>query len=83
MADFQAHVPISAVSNPILLWLFAHGWEQPSWGHLPVNQVALGLILQDLGSRVADRASREQIQAIAGKIVAHNAQAVLHETSGG
>ena len=48
MAEFLTHLPIATVTNPILLWLFKHGWEDPGWGHLPINQVALGLVLHDL-----------------------------------
>lgn len=44
MPDFTAHLPLAAVTNPILLWLFKHGWEDPDWGCLPVNQVAIGLV---------------------------------------
>jgi len=77
MDNIQVQLPILTVTNPILLWLFKHGWEDPSWGHIPINQVALGLALHDLSSRLSDRALREQVQAIAQKVVAENAQHVL------
>lgn len=76
MPDFTVHFPVSVVTNPILLWLFKHGWEDPSWGHTPVNQAVLGLALHDLSARVADRALQEQIQTIAQKMVADNAQKI-------
>jgi len=76
MTDFIAHLPIAAVTNPILLWLFKHGWEDPDWGQMPINQVALGLVLHDLGNRLADRALQEQVKAIAQKVVAENAQRI-------
>ena len=68
MTDFNFHLPTLVVTNPILLWLFKHGWEDPGWGHMPSNQIALGLILHDLGNKVADRDLQEQVQAIAQKI---------------
>jgi hypothetical protein len=74
MADFIAQLPIDTVRNPILLWLFKHGWEDPSWGQMPINQVALGLVLHDVASKLADKALQEQVQAIAEKVVAKNAQ---------
>ena len=77
MSEFVAHLPIATVTNPILLWLFKHGWEDPSWGHMPINQAALGLVLHDLSAKVADRALQEQIQAIAQKMVAENAQRIV------
>ena len=74
MTDFIAHLPIDTVRNPILLWLFKHGWEDPGWGQMPINQVALGLVLHDVASKLADKALQEQVQAIAEKVVAKNAQ---------
>ena len=31
MNPFQLSTPILTVTNPILLWLFRHGWEDPEW----------------------------------------------------
>lgn len=77
MTDFIAHLPTASVTNPILLWLFKHGWEDPEWGRMPLNQVTLGLALHDLGAKIADRDLSAQIQAIAQKVVAENAQRVV------
>lgn len=74
MSGLTTHLPLSTVTNPILLWLFKHGWEDPSWGHLPINQVALGLVLHDISEKLADRNLQEQVQAIARKVVAENTQ---------
>ena len=73
MSDFT-RLPVEVVTNPILLWLFKRGWEDPSWGHLAINQVALGLMLHDLSTKLADHALQEQVQAIARKVVAENGQ---------
>ncbi len=77
MTDLITKIPFASVTNPILLWLFKHGWEDPNWGHLPVNQVALGLILHDLGNKLADRALQEQVQEIAQKVITENARSVV------
>lgn len=79
MTDLTAKIAFSAVTNPILLWLFKHGWEDPNWGNLPVNQVALGLILHDLGSKLADPALQEQVQEIAQKVITENAKSVINK----
>lgn len=77
MADFTANIPVASVTNPILLWLFKHGWEDPSWGHIPTNQVALGLALHELSSRLANPELKDQLQHIAQKVVADNSQRAL------
>jgi hypothetical protein len=41
---------------------------------MPINQVALGLVLHDVATKLADKALQEQVQAIAEKVVAKNAQ---------
>lgn len=77
MSEILTKLPTATITNPILLWLFKNGWEDPSWGQLPVNQVALGLILHDLGNKLADRNLQEQIHEIAQKIVVDNARSVV------
>jgi hypothetical protein len=76
MTDFIVKLPVATVTNPILLWLFKQGWEDPGWGHLPVNQVALGLILHDLSNKLADRDLQEQAQELAQKVIIGNACSV-------
>lgn len=77
MAEFDIKIPLAAVINPVLLWLFRHGWEDPGWSAQPVNQVALGLAIHDLGSKIADHSIQEQVQALAQKVVATNAQRIV------
>lgn len=74
MTDFTFNVPALAVTNPIWLWLFKHGWEDPSWGRLPINQAALGLALHGLAERVADRRLQGELVKIAQTIVSQNAR---------
>jgi len=81
MADLIAKLPIASVTNPILLWLFKHGWEDPNWSHLPVNQVALGLVLHDLSNKLADRVLQEQVQELAQKVIIENARSVAKQGS--
>jgi len=77
MPDSVTHIPVEMITNPILLWLFKHGWEDPEWGHMSINQAALGLALHDLGAKLADKDLREQVQTIAQQVVTRNAQHVV------
>lgn len=74
MTDFNFNVPALAVTNPIWLWLFKHGWEDPSWGRLPINQVALGLALHGIAERVADRRLQGELVKIAQTMVTQHAR---------
>ena len=81
MNDILANLPGVTVTNPIFLWLFKQGWEDPGWGNLPVNQIALGLILHDLSNKLADRTLQNQLQEIAEQVISKNAtKAVLPNT---
>jgi rhamnogalacturonyl hydrolase YesR len=76
MTDFISKLPVSTVTNPVLHWLFKHEWQDPGWAHRPVNQIALGLVLNDLSNKLADRALQEQAQALAQKVIAENVRSV-------
>ena len=67
-------LPALRVTNPILLWLFAHGWEDPDWGQSPIGQVAISAALQELAKSVADRNVSSQIQKLAVQHAAKVAQ---------
>jgi hypothetical protein len=73
-------VPIATVTNPILLWLFRHGWEDPGWGQSPMDRLTIALAIHDLAAKVADRDARKQIQSVAARAVAKAAQAVVKES---
>jgi hypothetical protein len=74
MADFAVNLPIATVTNPILLWLFKKGWEDPEWGRRSINQAALGFILQDVSEKLADRGLKKDLQALARKVIVENTQ---------
>lgn len=76
MTDLITELPVSNVTNPVLHWLFKHEWGYPGWGHRPINQVALGLALNDLGKKLADRTLQEEVQALAQKIIVENVRSV-------
>ncbi len=59
--------------NPVLLWLFRHGWEEPGWGRSPAGQVATALIIHELAGRITDDEMSRELKAVAGKIMESNA----------
>jgi hypothetical protein len=72
--------PQIRVTNPLLLALFAHGWEEiiPPTG--PLNQVTLGLAIHELASNVSDESARKAIRSAAAAVVAKNAKSVAAES---
>jgi len=60
-------------NNPVLLWLFKHGWEDPDWGQSPVGQVVTALVIHELADRIIDSELNKEIKTIAGKIIEFNA----------
>ena len=70
-------LPIATVTNPVLLWLFRHGWEDPDWGHSTMDQLTIALAVHDLAGKMADVDARKQIQNLAAKTVAKVAQEIV------
>lgn len=67
------NVPAKVVTNPILLWLFRHGWEDPTWGSTPVGRIAIASAIHELAGALGGSMGKE-IQAIAGKSIAESAK---------
>jgi hypothetical protein len=57
--------PILQVTNPIWLWFFSHGWEDPGWGQSDAGQVAISTAIHEIASQIADEETRKQIQRAA------------------
>jgi hypothetical protein len=70
----MSKAPILTVTNPILLWLFQHGWEDPGWGHSHIGQVAIASAIHELANQIADVEARKQIQAVTAKSIAHSGE---------
>lgn len=77
MAASDVKLPSSTVANPILLWLIQNGWEEPGWGRMPINQVVIGLMLNDIGDKLTDPALKEQVRHIAQTVVGANASRLV------
>ncbi len=74
MNPMQYNLPILTVTNPILLWLYRHGWEDPDWGRTPVGQVAIATAIYDMASQLDNGELRGQIQQGAAKAIAGAAE---------
>ncbi|HEV2424609.1 MAG TPA: hypothetical protein VGZ29_07265 [Terriglobia bacterium] len=77
MGNFQFKVPELVVTNPILLWLFNHGWEDPEWGKSEANQLTLALAINQLAARFTDAGTRAAIQGATAKAVAGLSQKIV------
>jgi len=66
---------VLTVRNPILLWLFAHGWEEPGWG-TTLSQIALASGIHELASKISDNSARERIQSIASSVIIDKASSL-------
>jgi len=62
-----------AVTNPIMLWLFAHGWEDPEWGKTTEAQISVGLAIRELAKQVDDHGLAGEIEKLAAKHIANSA----------
>ena len=69
MNSLQYNLPILTVTNPLLLWLFRHGWEDPDWGQTPVGQIAIATVIHDMAGQLGDAELRRQIQSGAAKAI--------------
>ena len=74
MNPIQFSTPILTVTNPILLWLYRHGWEDPEWGRTPAGQIAAANAIYELANLVEDAEVRKQIQVGAAKAIAVTAE---------
>lgn len=60
----------AVITNPWLIWLFNHGWEDPGWGQTPVAQIMIATAIHELAGRLTDAGIKKQIQAATGSVVA-------------
>jgi hypothetical protein len=79
MNPLQFQMPVLTVTNPILLWLFRHGWEDPDWGRTPVGQIAIATAIHEMAGQLADGELRRQIQIGAAKAMAATAERMAAE----
>jgi len=77
MSNFAVRIPELEVTNPILLWLFNHGWEDPEWGQIEANQLTLAVAINQLAARFTDAGTRTAVQAATAKAVASLSQKIV------
>jgi hypothetical protein len=64
------------VTNPILLWLFKHGWEDPGWGRDDASQISILSALHALADQISDTELRTQIKKLSSKGLAEVANRI-------
>jgi hypothetical protein len=67
------------VTNPILLWLFKHGWEDPGWGQDDATQISILSAVHALAGQIAD----PELRAEATKLAADGLARVAQRMAGG
>lgn len=55
---------------PWLLWLYNHGWEDPTWGTTPIGQVFIATTIHEMAGQIGDEATRREIQRVAAGEIA-------------
>ena len=58
------------VTNPILLWLFKHGWEDPGWGRDDASQISILSAVHALADQISDTELRAQVKKLSSKGIA-------------
>jgi len=58
------------VTNPILLWLFKHGWEDPGWGRDDASQISILSALHALADQISDTELRAEVKKLSTKGIA-------------
>jgi hypothetical protein len=64
------------IRNPVLLWFYRHGGEDPGWGKTPGGQAALAVALHELAGEVTDESLRHELQTVSGRLVAQAGRAI-------
>lgn len=55
------------VTNPILLWLFKHGWEDPGWGRDDASQISILAALHALADQISNTELRTQVKKLSSE----------------
>jgi hypothetical protein len=74
-------VPTLVEQNPILIWLYEHGWESPDWGQSARGQLVHALIIHDAASKITDTEARKAIQSTTAKILEKATKKIVEESS--
>jgi hypothetical protein len=57
--------------DPLLLWLFKHGWEDPGWGRNQEGQETILKAVQSLAGEITDTKLRSEIRKLAARGLAN------------
>lgn len=62
-------VGVLEVINPLLLWFYRHGGEDPGWGRREEEQVAIATAVYGLAGQIASSETREKLRALAASAI--------------
>jgi len=74
-------LPTLVEQNPILNWLYEHGWESPDWGQSARGQLVQALIVHDAASKITDLEARKVIQSTTAKLFEKTTKKIVEESS--
>jgi hypothetical protein len=75
--------PDLVVTNPIWLFLFRHGVEDPEWGKRPIDQHTIATTIHELAATITHGETRKQIQSSAARLMVNTAQEIIGEYQSG
>ena len=73
MNNNERQIPVSVLTNPWLIWLINHGWEDPGWGQTPIGQIGIATAIHELAAQLTDLEIKKQIQLATSNAVASQA----------
>jgi hypothetical protein len=80
MPPVKSKIPKQVVTNPIWLWLFRHGWEDPGWGSRTIDQHTLALAILAASENISDAETRAKIKGSASKLLLKTARDLEEES---
>ena len=83
MSIEATEIPQLVVRNPVWLWMFRHGVEDPNWGRRPIDQLTLAVAIHELAGQISDMDLRKQVQGGVAKLLLDAAQGIVEESHSG
>lgn len=76
----KTEMPVLTVTNPIWLFLFKHGFEDPNWGKRPIEQQIIAIAIHELSAMITHEDTRTQIQSSISKSMIALSQDLARES---
>lgn len=73
-------IPILTVINPIWLWLFQHGWEDPEWGKRAIDQHNIAIVMHELAGAITDSQVKKEIRNVTAKFILSTSEQMVKDS---